>query len=238
LLCELHCVYFAQIKLIEHISKGAIMAGKSSKARQAKLAKRKAKSKQKQKQGKMQSGGSELNSMINASVKNPIEFCGMNGALDQGMATVTIARSAGPDYVLMASFNVDLYCLGVKDSFINEVSREQFSDHAQSLTDLSPESAKTMIEGAIEFAKGAGFKPHKDFKRSYRIFKGVDADLSDDQYEFGEGGMPFYIQGPNDTPARVNEIIRTLENNCGVCGEDFHLTLVQGDTDDFMDFAE
>lgn len=210
------------------------MAGNSSKARQAKLAKRKAKSKQKQKQGKMQGGGSELNSIINASVKNPIEFCGYQGELSDGMVTIMIARTAGLSHVLLASFNVDLYCLGIKDAFINEVNKEQFELHMGTLTDISPESAKKMIEGAIEFAKGAGFKPHKDFKKSFRIFKGIDSSLSNDEYEYGKGGKPLYFQGPHDTPARVNEIIRTLESRCGVCGEDFHLALAQGDLDEFI----
>ena len=210
------------------------MAGNSSKSRQAKLAKRKAKSKQKQKQGRMQGSSSELNSIINASVNNPIEFCGYNGELSEGMVSITIARTAGVDHVLLASFNVDLYCLGVKNAFINEVRNDEFESYRMALTELSPESAKKMIEGSVEYAKGYGLKPHKDFKRSYRIFKSIDSSLSDEEYVFGKDGKPFFIQGPNDTPARVQEIMRTLENKCGVGNDDFYVMLAPDGLDDFM----
>lgn len=65
------------------------------------------------------------------------------------------------------------------------------------------------MRGAIEYARGLGFEPHRSFDE-------VKAHLgpltSPSRITFGKDGRPLYISGPHDNPGSV---IRTLERTAG-----------------------
>lgn len=197
------------------------MAANSNKRRQAKQAKRKAKSKAKQKQGRIQRGPSLEKIHVSSALKNEIAYCGIQGELDSGICTIIVTKDAGEDKVLFASFNVDTFCLGIKDSYMNIGFEEDVQKYVERTEQLDPESAKKLIEGAVNYADQIGFKPNKEFKDAFRIFADTDSEKSKTEYEYGKDGKPFFIQGPFDTPAKSKEIIRTLEKSCGENGSDF-----------------
>jgi hypothetical protein len=50
------------------------------------------------------------------------------------------------------------------------------------------------------------------------IFGDVDADDCTETFTFGRDGKPWFVNGPNDTPARVRAIKRILEQTAGPGG--------------------
>jgi hypothetical protein len=85
---------------------------------------------------------------------------------------------------------------------------------------LEPAAARKLIEGAVEFAKGIGFPPHRDYAKAMRIFGDIDASASRERFRYGKDGKPFFISGPHDSPSRCNQIRQRLSDRCGPDG--FH----------------
>jgi hypothetical protein len=57
-----------------------------------------------------------------------------------------------------------------------------------------------------------------DYKKASRVFGGITTADCDEQFMFGKDDKPLYIQGPSDSPARVERILRALEAQCGKPG--------------------
>ena len=51
----------------------------------------------------------------------------------------------------------------------------------------------------------------------------ISVDDFDQTFEYGQDGKPFFIQGPYETPQRVDQIIASLTRNCGE--DNFHYLL-------------
>ncbi|MCZ6671898.1 MAG: hypothetical protein O7C75_03060, partial [Verrucomicrobia bacterium] len=88
---------------------------------------------------------------------------------------------------------------------------------------LKPASARNLVEGAVAYAKQFGFAPHRDYQKGKRVFGGISVDDFDQTFEYGQDGKPFFIQGPYETPQRVDQIIASLTRNCGE--DNFHYLL-------------
>ncbi len=195
--------------------------------RQKKLEKRKAKQKAEQRQlARRNEGG--LPAKLKQAATAPILHCCTTDTLwDKGMGQVLVSRQLPGGQVAFGAFLVDRYCLGVKNAFAGVAPRSRYQEKMydrlashDTLVPLEPTSARKLVEGAVQYALGLGISAHPDYRIAKLIFGDIEADASAEDFEFGKDGKPFFIAGPDDGPARCQQILRTLENRCGPNG--FH----------------
>jgi hypothetical protein len=86
---------------------------------------------------------------------------------------------------------------------------------------LKPECARKLVEGAVQYALDLGLPPHVDYRTAKLIFGDISSEACAEEYAFGKDGKPFFIAGPHDSPARCEQILRTLRNHCGLEGHHF-----------------
>jgi len=129
---------------------------------------------------------------------------------NSGVAEVLVVRQMPNLKYIAGAYLVDAFCLGLKDTFFQarlseaevRVLRNRFPEK---LEEIPYEDARSVILGAIEYARRIGFEPHEDWRLSGRI---VEAERSfNNKFTFGSNGKPFYVQGPNDD---ASKILRTL----------------------------
>jgi hypothetical protein len=127
----------------------------------------------------------------------------------------------------MAAFLLDVYCLGAKNAFYAELDQEKFrelvdgiKESAGPFVDTPPECARKLVEGAVAYAERLGFAPHEDYPPAQALFGDIDAGSCSTDYAFGKDGKPLFVAGPNDTPATIRKIMRTLTDTVGE--ENFH----------------
>jgi hypothetical protein len=53
------------------------------------------------------------------------------------------------------------------------------------------------------------------------IFGDVDTGACPETFTFGKDGKPFFVSGPNDTPARIRSVSQTLARSQGSGGWDY-----------------
>ena len=117
----------------------------------------------------------------------------------KGIGTVLIARRLSNGLLLMANYLVDTWCLGVKDAFVREVTREMLDEFLsqQPLEPHPPEYCKALIMSAIEYGKSNGLRPNLD-KKSNQMIASIKYVPNKYSFEFGKDGQPLYINGPYD----------------------------------------
>src|SRR5207247_285048 len=96
--------------------------------------------------------------------------------------------------------------------------------------ELSPEAARKLVEGAVEYARGLGLPPHPDFQRAKLIFGAIDPAECMQEFKFGKDGKPCFIAGPYDSPQRCRQIMNALERSCGPEGYHF-VAPMEGDAE-------
>ena len=152
----------------------------------------------------------------------PIEGCWVQqGWADCGIAVVAIARRQSNGNIVFGNYLVDLYCLGLKDTYFNaDIPSGQFQREflpkmfrtAGKPIKISPDLAHEIIYGSIEYARQLGFRPHRDFDMSQFILDPPDAHPRTGKVEFGKDGKPFFVAGPHDN---VDAILRQLARTAG-----------------------
>ncbi len=154
------------------------------------------------------------------AVKSPIHECKIDkNIFDQGLGNVFITRILPNGEIALGVFLLDIFCLGVKDSFYNIITEEKYqiflSKNPNEFKNIHPTCARKIIEGALNYAKGFGFKPHKNYKFSKMIFGKIDPDACPSSFEYGKEGKPLYIPGPHDNEKRKMSIINKLKQKLG-----------------------
>ena len=141
-----------------------------------------------------------------------------------------------PDGSIAASvFLVDAFCLGIKDCFFTIVSKSKYEqrvmilEEKEKLERVEPEYAVKLIENAVPYAEGLGFKPHKDYPRAKKTFGNIDPPACLNEFEYGKDGKPFYVSGPNQTEADSKKIINTLNERLGPDGFHFIVKMDSGE---------
>jgi len=148
---------------------------------------------------------------------------------DNGLALVVLSRQVRDDRLVVATYLVDLYCLGLKDTmfFPNKtipeykaMLRKVFRSETPPVK-CSPKLARILVYGAIEYAARFGFQPHKDFRITQYALEPDDSPAIPIDVTFGHNGRPLFIAGPNDN---VRKVVRQLETATGGCaGETFDI---------------
>lgn len=139
-----------------------------------------------------------------------------------GMGMVGLARTLPDGDVAVATFLVDVYCLGVKDAFYRVLSPEDLAQLARqfNLEKAHPGCVRKLVEGAVAYASDLGLPPHADYARAAQLFGSIEAAACPVRYSYGKDGKPFYIPGPNTSPAQSRRIVNALTRRHGEQG--FH----------------
>jgi len=188
---------------------------KDEKKRQARLAKKRRKEKARR-QARVRTGGppdalQRARKAVREAQGYPVHECMINRSWrEKGLATILIARRQANGRIAFGVFLVDVYCLGLKNTFCNgdftvseydrDVRGRTVSENDMVACPL--DLAQVIIYGGIEYAEQFGFKPNKDFNMSQYLL----------DVEFGRDGKPFYVSGPDDN---VEQILRQLEGTAG-----------------------
>lgn len=142
---------------------------------------------------------------------------------ESGLAYIWLSRKTQL-HIVTATFLVDIKCLGLKDTYLTAFSSQQeYKGHKMittqafhgsfTLKNCSPSLVHSIIYGGILYARKFGFEPHKDFQQTkYLLNQNMEKR---EKVEFGEGGKPLYISGPNDN---VETILQKLTASVGKDG--------------------
>ena len=137
-----------------------------------------------------------------------------------------IARKQPDDNICFGVYLIDVYCLGLKNTFAEaDFSRGRYlSDirnkivRAGKPVECSLELAQQMIYQSIEYAEQFGFEPQQDFALSQYLL--TPRGELEEPYDltFGKDGKPFFINGPHDN---IPRILRQLEKTAGPGNYDY-----------------
>ena len=150
----------------------------------------------------------------------PIHECLINPSWrEQGLATILVSRRQLDEHLAFGVFLVDIFCLGLKNTFANvdfsesryvrEVVGRVYEQQASEPCDS--ELAHQIIYGAIAYARQFGFKPNKDFRLSQHLLDAPES-IGPSDIEFGKDGKPLFISGPDDN---VQKILHQLQATAG-----------------------
>ncbi len=151
-----------------------------------------------------------------------------------GLAHVIFVREQPDGRVAFADFLVDVFCLGVKDCFlqINQPKsvfhsfKEETLFKLGGLVDCPVDVAHAIIYGAVDYARSLGFSPHPDFERDRLILDPHEKFEELPLVTFGQNGKPCYISGPLDD---IDYVMKTLRKNVGDGNFDY---IIEGPTFD------
>lgn len=140
---------------------------------------------------------------------------------ESGMAHIIITRVRPNGNLVLCSFLVDTFCLGVKDANYHEnITPEKVQDYlykckiGMGLEEISYNEAHNIIYGAIAFAEEGGIKPTKDFDPAGYILEEDTDDIPLIEYEFGKNGKHFLIVHPDRKDMPYFHILKkNLGNN-------------------------
>lgn len=136
-----------------------------------------------------------------------------------GISPVFVSRELTKDSYVFISYLVDLWCLGVKDTTlkfgISKTDLKCIYSRNDDLETISYQDARSLILGAIDFAKTIDISPHSSWKGIPASF--VEAHLPyENKFSFGQEGKPYYFSGPNDHELYdVEEIINKVSRAQG-----------------------
>ena len=201
------------------------LMAKDRRAREARLAKKRLKARARKQARAGRSAPADALQHVKRAVREaqgcPVHECMISRGWEElGLVTILIARRQTNGRIAFGVFLVDVYCLGLKNTFCNGDFTvleygSQVRDKLVREYDLLAcplDLAHGLIYGGIEYAKQFGFKPNRDFKMSQYLLDPRESVTLRDDLSFGKDGRPFYISGPEDN---VERIVRQLEATAG-----------------------
>jgi hypothetical protein len=160
----------------------------------------------------------------------PIQYCFLSeGIFEIGIGTLVLARGATPHRLALSSFLIDVFCLGIKDVMFESVDRDFFSKYMEAtgagspMVAVDPGDSRKLLRDLAAWSQSIGFAPHRNFAAVERIFGDVNADDSEAAFQFGRGGKPVYIRGPNDSASLIRRRIAQLQKCLGNDGFGFEV---------------
>lgn len=135
-----------------------------------------------------------------------------------GLGLVVVARSKGYNRLVVSTYLIDYWCLGVKDvipprncndSQYKNLVRDSYFPFQQEYEEISLEEAQALVWGVVAYAKKLGFEPHRDFEQSKAHLGELTSEID---LKFGNNGKPCYVEGPYDN---ATKIISTLKKSVG-----------------------
>jgi len=144
--------------------------------------------------------------LVRRAVEFPVGPCYVSRTWqDRGLAQVIVLRQVPDGTFLLGAYLVDVFCLGVKNAFSvrldNDEVRSFLAGCPDALQEISYEDARSVILGAIEFARQFGFEPDESWTASSAVVE--PERLFNRRFNFGKDGQPLYIQGPHDNAREI-----------------------------------
>lgn len=145
--------------------------------------------------------------------------------LINGMGHAIVVREKRNGDKVLGGYLLDVWCLGVKNSFCKILDTHDFEDFIQGMFDnpsdpiveADTDYTLNLVYGALEYAEDLGFAPHKDFSISKYILDPVEHLIYID-IPFGKNGKPYFVSGPYDNVLTIRD---TLMKSVGPEGFDF-----------------
>ena len=159
-----------------------------------------------------------------------------------GHGVVVVARENGTKSDT-ATFVVDTLATGVRRatrasvptaSFVGKVLPHLHAEHGT--VAVPPAVALAILEGAVAFAKKAGFHAPENIAEALALFGTTDA--ADAPFPFGKNGKPHFRPMPGDREEFVEEALGALRKSCGPNGFTYDLSELDEDHLDGDDDAE
>lgn len=146
---------------------------------------------------------------------------------EAGFAHIVLGRFSENGRVETGYVFVDVFCLGVRDAdYIDEGTEQEFREDLKEFYPdddperIHPACAKKLIEGAIAFAESLGFAPSKNYRKARKVFASIEAADCSETFVLGRDGRPYFRPIDEDTPERIDRILRVLEAKAGPHGFD------------------
>ncbi len=172
-----------------------------------------------------------------------IDRCYLVGDVEIGKLQVIISRKHKTGNTTAGFYLVDLWCMGIKDSFFDfnltesdfGLLLESLYDRAD-LTEVDYVQAHNIIYAAYEYALNLGIKQSPVFEKTTKYLLEEDNDdIPLIEIECGKDDRPFYQQG-GESAAEASKVIRTLEKSVGKGGFDYQLIAENSfEKEDFLD---
>ncbi len=197
------------------------MVKKHTAGKQKKLAKQKARRSEKRSR-LLQLNSKDPTVRLQRAEKWPIIHALVGAKLwEDGIGYLVIARQEAEGRLIFGVYLADVYCLGVKNAFWSAGTPGDFKEMlkkmetTQTMVPISPACLVKILEGAVEYARSFDFPPHPDYRHAAMLLKGIDPNACAHEFTFGRDGEPFYIQGPNETPAQASAIMQRIHESGG-----------------------
>jgi hypothetical protein len=206
--------------LLVHFQKELVM-GKNEAARQRQLAKKKAKRGNKRKEIARRTSTDPTVALAHID-RAPVYGAHIPENLGSGIGICLLARRLSDGRVALASYLVDTFCLGVKDTYVRIQSPADYkefldrADQAGRMREVSGACLAKLVLGAVAFARRFGLSPHEDFRHSGKLLEGINTSTCTEEFEYGRNGKPLFVQGPHDSPAKIARIMAQMTEAGGL----------------------
>jgi hypothetical protein len=133
----------------------------------------------------------------------------------EGLTIVVVSRKSRPGKLIVCTYLVDYYCLGIKNVIgprqileseypkFKEKCFQVFDNHSKTIT---IEQAQAIVLSSLAYANSLELSPHPDFTEAAKSHLGLwDEKLS--IWCGDSDGKPLFIAGPNDFPAKTMGIL-------------------------------
>lgn len=152
--------------------------------------------------------------------KFPIHECKvLKNWQETGISPVYVSRELTKDSYVFISYLVDFWCLGLKDTILklraSRVDLSNIYNRGGDLVTISYQDARSLILGAIDFAKAIDIAPHSSWNGIPSSF--IESHLAyEKKFSFGHEGKPHYVSGPNDYELYdVEEVVKKVSKAQG-----------------------
>jgi hypothetical protein len=163
--------------------------------------------------------------------------CYVSNDIEQvGEGHVIVSRKHTGGRVSMAVYLIDIWCVGVKDSFYRlRMEDYEFNElvgaYNFGLRECSYDEAHNWVYGAVAFAEEAGIEPNKSFKITQYMLEEDDDNIPLIEYEYGKNGKHTLVA---HSRLEASRYLPLLEKNLGKGNFDYILN-ADDDLDDVLD---
>jgi hypothetical protein len=133
-----------------------------------------------------------------------------------GQGLVLVAQPIGKTRARLATFTVDVHCLGVRKVALSELPLAALLNQALGalrVAPIAPPVALGIVQGAVAYAKNFTFPPPANLADGISLFG--DIAPAPPPFPFGKNGKPFYTQQPDDDDEFVETVLAKLEKKPG-----------------------